>query len=373
MGTFGSTAPSQQTVNYDALLSTTLYNYKGQLADNIFKSSSFLAALRKFGGVRMVNGGERIAIPLMYETSSTAKSYSGYEVIDVTPQDGITTAFYPWTEIAASIAISRKEERQNNGESALLNLLESKTMQAEMSLKQAVNQQLVQGTVGSATGAKFRPGNDGKDLAPLGYFTPRTKTVEPTGTGITSVGSINRNTYSWWRCRTMSLGDATTPGYGEDGFLNATTFSGVKQGLKRLWNHCSRGADGSGPNIVLTDQTTYETYESALDANVRYTDTNLADLGFDNVKLKGAVVVWDELVPDIQSETVALTYGTAFMVNTKYYQLCIDSATDFTTTEFVTPENQTAKVAKVLFMGQSTCSNMRKIGVGYKIALTITS
>ena len=74
MGTFGSSAPSSQTVNYDAMLSHTLFNYRRTLADNIFKSSAFLAALRKFGGVMTVNGGERIAIPLMYETASSAKS-----------------------------------------------------------------------------------------------------------------------------------------------------------------------------------------------------------------------------------------------------------------------------------------------------------
>lgn len=82
MATFGSTAPSQHTVNYDSVLSTTLYNYRKTLADNIFKSSAFLAALRQYDGIQMVNGGERIAIPLMYETNSTAKSYQGYETID---------------------------------------------------------------------------------------------------------------------------------------------------------------------------------------------------------------------------------------------------------------------------------------------------
>jgi hypothetical protein len=38
------------------------------MIDNIFKSSAFLAALREFDGIEMVNGGERIAVPLMYET-----------------------------------------------------------------------------------------------------------------------------------------------------------------------------------------------------------------------------------------------------------------------------------------------------------------
>ncbi len=151
MSTIGASAPAQNTINYDALLSTTLFNYRKTMVDNIFKSSAFLAALKTYGGIEYQDGGERIAQPLMYEDNKTVKSYQGYETLDTTPQDGMTTAFFPWKEIGGTISISRKEERQNSGEARLLNLLEKKTMQAEMSMKQAVNQQLVLGTVSSAT------------------------------------------------------------------------------------------------------------------------------------------------------------------------------------------------------------------------------
>uniref|UniRef100_A0A6M3K6S5 Putative capsid protein n=1 Tax=viral metagenome TaxID=1070528 RepID=A0A6M3K6S5_9ZZZZ len=77
MSTIGATAPSQHTINYDALLSTTLMAYRPTMIDNIFKSSAFLAALRKYGGIEYQNGGERVQIPLMYEENDTFKSYSG--------------------------------------------------------------------------------------------------------------------------------------------------------------------------------------------------------------------------------------------------------------------------------------------------------
>ena len=37
----------------------------------------------------------------------------------------------------------------------------------------------------------------------------------------------------------------------------------------------------------------------------------------------------------------------------------VDKASDFITTEFITPENQTAKVAKIIAMLQLTCNNRR--------------
>jgi hypothetical protein len=85
MSTIGSAAPAQHTINYDSLLSTTLFNYRKTMVDNIFKSNSFLAALRQNGGVDYSNGGERIAQPLMYETNNTVKSYRGYDTIAVVP------------------------------------------------------------------------------------------------------------------------------------------------------------------------------------------------------------------------------------------------------------------------------------------------
>jgi hypothetical protein len=369
MTTIGSSAPASLTINYDALLSTTLMAYRPTLVDNIFKNSAYLAALRKYDGVDYQDGGERIKQQLMYEESSSVKSYSGYETLDTTPQDGITSAFYKWCEIAGTISISRREERQNSGENAILKLLEQKTMQCEMTIKGKVNQQIIQGTVSSST---FIPGNSTKDLFPLGYFLPKNNNLDPTIGG--NVGEISRVTYSWWRPITAAFDLADTSKETGNSFaLSVSTYAGAKVALKRMYNYCSRGADGSGPNIILMNQDTYEIYENALDQQVRYYDTDLADMGFDNIKLKGATCVWDELVPDIDSGTTALTTGSAFYLNTKFYKLVIDSQTDFITTPFIEPENQTAKTAKVLFMGNTTLSNPRKCGVAYGINKSIVA
>ena len=110
-----------------------------------------------------------------------------------------------------------------------------------------------------------------------------------------------------------------------------------------------------------------------MDDKVRYTNTKLADMGFDNIKLRGATCVWDEIVPDIETGTAAITKGTVFALNTDFFHLIIDSETDVITTPFVTPENQTAKTAKLLFMGNTAVSNLRKHGVGYEILQTIVA
>ena len=243
-----------------------------------------------------------------------------------------------------------------------------------MSIKAKVNSQLVQGTVyGTTPTATWVPGNDAKDLLPMGYFLPKNNSAAPSAGG--NVGNIARASYSWWRPQTAVL-DSGTKDTGNSFAIAVTTYTGLRVALYRMYNFCSRGADGSAPNIVLSDQVTYETYENSLDQQKRYGDDALVSMGFDNIKLKGATMIWDELVPGIDTGDIpgAAAYsGSAFFLNTKFYQLIIDEQTDFVTTPFIEPENQTAKTAKVLFMGQAACSNMRKLGVCYAIDQTITA
>jgi len=369
MSTIGdSTAPSTHTIYYDALLSTTLMAYRKTLYDNIFKDSAYLAYLRMTNAVEKQNGGERIAMPLMYADNDTVKTHGGYSIIDTTPQDGLTTAFYEWAEVAGSISISRKEERQNAGEGKLISLLKSKIKQAEMSMTEKLSGDLILGTV---SGATFIPDTalDGSyGLLPLGYFIRKVPSTDPT---TANVGNISGSTSSWWRHNIGDLSNGATPTAGKFG-LAVTTYKGLTVGLKRMYNYCSRGTGGS-PDLVVFDQVSYETYENALDDKVRYPNTKMADMGFDTIKLRGATCIWDEVTPDLETGTAGITTGTAFFINTNFYKLIIDSETDIVTTPFIEPENQTAKTAKILFMGNAACSNLRKLGACFGISQSIVA
>lgn len=363
-----SGAPSTNTIYYDSLLSTTLMAYRKTLYDNIFKDSAFLAYLRMSDAVIKQNGGERVRLPLMYGDNNTVKTHSGYEIIDTTPQEGLTTAFYEWAEIAGSITISRKEERQNSGESQLLNLLESKIKQAEMTMREYLNSSLVLGTVSSATFVENTSTGGSYGLIPLGMFFRKLNRTDPT---TNNIGNIAGASEPFWRHVTANIGSNGSQ-TGNSFALNVTTYAGLEVALRRFYNYLSRGSGGS-PDLFLFDQVSYETYENALGNKMRYHNTKMGEMGFDTLKLRGATCIWDEIVPDIQTGTAAITKGTVFGLNTDFYKLVIDSETDIVTTPFVEPENQTAKTAKILFMGQAGVSNMRKCGVAYDILQTIVA
>lgn len=277
--------------------------------------------------------------------------------------------FYEWRELGGTIGITRKEERQNSGEAQILNLLQSKVQQAEMTMREKINSQLIAGTV---SGATFVPGNSAKDLNPLGWFLRKLNATDPVSGG--NVGNISGSSNSWWRHKT-AVADSGSVDTGNSFALSVSTYKGLVVALRRLYNHCSRGSGGA-PGLGVLDQVSFETYENALDDKVRYTNTKLADIGFENVKLRGATLIWDELVPSLdtgEAAGAASFTGTAFLLNLNFYKLVIDSQTDIVSTPFIEPENQTVKTAKILFMANAVVSNLRKHGALYAISQSIAS
>jgi len=80
-------APSALTLQFEAQLSTTLWNYRRTLEDTISTSNALLYFIMKEGGraaYKVISDlGDRMAMPLMYELGQ-ADSYAGYDQLDVT-------------------------------------------------------------------------------------------------------------------------------------------------------------------------------------------------------------------------------------------------------------------------------------------------
>lgn len=354
-------APSSLTLNYGALLSTTLMNYRAKLADNISLMNALMYFLMKksSGGYKEVSDiGERCAVPLMYAVGS-ADSYSGYDALDTTPMDGITTAFYDWCQAAAPIAISGKEKKQNTGEERLINLLESKIKQAEIGIKEWFGKALIQGNGPNSATAITTPWTSPTNGST--FIDPLPKMVAYNPAASVSVGNINQLTYDWWRNQYTAS--------------SATTFVTFLAELRHLHNTC--GKWGERPTLHLTDQLTYELYEKALAAYHHNDQWQKADIPFDNIAFKGKPVTWDDLVPDVKNGTITsipvAASGTWFMLNTDHLGIQVHKGTNFSNGEFVRPENQDAEVAQILWLGALTCDNRRVQGVLGGVATTTAS
>lgn len=320
--------------NFDTLVATTLKNYRAQLADNVTAHQVLWYQLKERGFVREDEGGTSIVEPLLVERNSTVGSYSGYDIIDVTPQQGITAAEFLWKQIAGSVSISGEEEFKNSGsKTKVISLLQSKITQLELSMMLEVNRQLqLDGT-----------GNGGKDITGLGLA------VED-GAAWSTYGGIDSNTYTYWRNQWASNVSITVASPPHTAFLNA---------LRTMYNSCSRGK--VKPTVIMSDQFLFEQYEASLVPNERYMDMKLGDAGFLNLMFKATPWVFDEDMPGA-SNVVTSDDHELVMLNADFMKFVIGKGKNFVVTDFQRPENQDAKVSQIILYGNLTCSNRARQG-----------
>lgn len=249
-------------VNFDNLLTTTLESRTGKLADNVTDNNALLSRLKERGNIRPISGGTKIVEELEYGESDTYW-YSGYDTLTFNNPQLFTAAEYELKLLAAPIGCSGEELLKNSGRERVIDLMEAKIKNAEKSL---ANQMSV-GIYSDGTG------NSGKQLTGLKALVADDPT---TGT----VGGINRATSGneFWRNQTSTAGSA----------LTASTIYAAMNGV---FLACSRGSDK--PDLIVADDSMFKTYEASLVPQQRFTNAKLGEAGFENLKFKGADVIYD--------------------------------------------------------------------------------
>jgi len=361
--TFGpSGTPNNLTLNFDAIFSTSLANARKTLADNISNSNPFFYEMKKNGMYEPADGGVYIQEDLLYALTQT-DSYDGFDTLNTTPPDGISAAFYDWAQTATPIPVSNKEKKMNKHR--LIPFIESRIKQAELGAVDYWSKAVLQGSIstgGSVYNARTSVVNGSTSVSPLWLFIQTDPTVS--GQTYSKVGGIDQSvsSNSFWRNRVSD-------------FSGVTTYSGFLQKAENLLNTCSIGPGGA-PKFCLVDQTTFELWNAAYYNNYRRTADTDNDYPFPNIKFRGCRIVWDENMPNLYAGTTDTTTsngGSMAFIHTDFMKIRYESDTDFVKTEMIRPANQDAEVAHILWMGNITCNNRRKHGVGWKIPRTLTA
>ena len=107
---------------------TTIQSRSEELADDFTNNNALLRRLKRKGNVRPVTGGNLIFEEIAYTDASTinVNSYSGYEVLNISPNSPISAAQFSLTQYAGAVSISGLEILQNSGREALIDLLEGR-------------------------------------------------------------------------------------------------------------------------------------------------------------------------------------------------------------------------------------------------------
>ena len=277
--------------NLSEIVTTTLRNRSGTLADNVSDNNALLYKLKQRGNTKSFSGGRTIVEELAYAENSTYKRYSGYEVLDITPQDVFTAAEYDIKQIAVSVSISGLEELQNSGDAQVIDLLEARIDNAETSMMNGMAADVY--SDGTADGGKQIGGLD----LPI---------AEDPTTG--TVGGINRATWSFWRNKKF---DISADGSG------ALSASNVQTYMNQLAIQLVRGKDYA--DLIVAGNNAYRFYLESLQNIQRITSNDMAAAGFTSLKYMGAGAASDVVLDGGIGGNASTS--KMYFINTKYIKL----------------------------------------------------
>jgi hypothetical protein len=260
------------------IIATTIQSRSGELADNLTQNNAILQRLNSKGNVRPFSGGNVILEEIFYDDTATnnANSYSGYEVLNISPDSPISAAQYKIAQYAASVTMSGLEMLQNSSKEAIIDLIDGRMQVSEARLLNRISGDLY----GDGTG------NGGKNIDGLAAAIA----VSPT-TG--TYGGINRANFTFWRNQITTGASSTT-------MLAKMTEAAIKQ---------IRGTDKA--DLYIAGNNLYQFFVNALQAIQRITTEESGAAGFASLKFYGGGT----------SADVVLGGGIGAQENTNYMYL----------------------------------------------------
>ena len=237
------------------IIATTIQSRSGVLADNLTQNNAILQRLNSKGNVRSFSGGNVILEEIMYNDPNTnnANSYSGYEVLNITPDSPISAAQFSITQYADSVTMSGLEMLQNSSKEAIIDLLDGRMQVSEARLLNRISSDLY----GDGTG------NGGKNITGLAAAI---STSPSSGT----YGGINRANWEFWRNQATTGADSSTV------IQAAMTTAAIKS---------VRGTDKT--DLIIAGNTLYQRYVASLQAIQRIAGVDEGAAGFASLKFYG--------------------------------------------------------------------------------------
>jgi len=310
----------------DNLYTTTWKNRKNDVADNIFDATPFWAYLRDKGKMEKQIGGRMIEQPIIYAKNEGVKFIGRGGTVSLNDYEFLTDALYDWRYLVAPLVRFGTDDQKNRGKAKIMSLMNQKMDNAQMSLEDTLESTL---TAGAATGDEF----DG-----LQHLIQDDPTVS------SSPGGINQSTHSWWRNKTKNM---TGVSFGTNGVAEMVT----------MLNNCGQNKKSDRPDLILSDQTTYERYEEEAYGKLDLQDTRMAELGFDSQKFKGTTWIWS---PTLSQRM--------YFMNTNYLKFIYDPGLYFDMTEWKPiPEQVNDKAAQIVTACGLTTNRRRVQGVFYNL------
>ena len=294
-------------LTYDQISAITSKKFLPKLVDNIFNTNAVLKKLK--AAEKPQDGGERVLVPLEYASTTASGWYQGSETLDTTDNEIVTSAEFTWRQLYASLAISRRDELRNSGDSAKIQFVMSKVKNAEKTIRNNLST------------AIYNTGSDAKAVQGLRLAVGTANTY----------GGISQTDYSWWASN-----------------LDTTTTVLTLAAMQGSYGDAGEGTEY--PNLMVGDQDQYDRYWNLLQPQQRFADEEMGKGGFKSILFNGRPFVTDASSPA----------GYLWFLNMDYLNLYPHKDENFRFEPWVKPINQNVKSAKIYWMGVFASSNNRR-------------
>jgi hypothetical protein len=300
-----------------------------RITDNVYNSNVMF--FRWYHANKFAQqGGTQIEQPLMYSRMAAGGSYTGYQLLNVTPTDSIQNAAWAWKQYFSPVTVDGLTLLRADSPLAIADYIATQFKQSEMDLADNLGTGLWQGLGGTDT-----------DMDGI------IEAVDAGGVG-TTYGGIAHSGNTWWQSQIDS---------------STTTLS--LSAMQSMWGSCQSG--GRAPTIIASTQSNYNRYWNLNLAPQQYPvqpggkDMQLAQAGFENLLFNGAPFVTDSHIPTTGTAS-STGANNIFFLNEDYVQMVVATRADFHLQDFQTPTNQDAMTALLLWAGNLVFSNIQRQG-----------
>ena len=297
-----------------------------RIADNIYLGNPLFFRWNRTNRL-VVKGGFQIEFPLMYSKMAAGGSYSGYQVLNITPSDTVQNGALAWKQYYEAVTVDGLTLLRANSPDAVVDYIATQFKQAEMDLADQLGFGLW------STGPVANP--NGID----GLYE-----VVDNGTVAATYAGISHSANSWWNAQ-----------------IDSTTTVTSTLALQALFGNCTVG--GRAPTIILSGQSGYNRYYQLNLASQQFPvqpggkDMQMAQAGFENLLFNG--VPW---LVDGHMGSATNQQGPVFL-NESYFEFIISERANFSMRDFQTPVNMDAMTALLLWAGNLLCNNISRQGM----------
>lgn len=289
--------------------------------DNYFPK---VQGIKKFlDAKKTINGGRQILYPIDSGNNTTVKDFQDYDIFDTAAQDTALTVTYPFVNKGGTLVISWEEIRETAGnDHRIFDLVKHKRDNLMKSMLDALDTDLF---AASAVSTKI---------------TNLPSAILSSG----ALGGLNASTDADWASTVTSSGSFSAQGLPD---------------MRITWNTLvDNGADD--PDVILTTPTIYQYYENEIDPDVRYAVAQ--------TKMGGKSVGGRGFGGGLEFNGVPITRdkkcssGVIYFIPTSNCFMMVDSDGNFSFDDFVTPSNQKASIAKMVFRGNLVINRRKSLG-----------